>query len=187
MYLLALLAVPAARCACLPAPVRACVCVCVGVWPCSLRSLSLLLALLAVAVVPPADCLRPPACAAVPVCACRYLVNGGLFSPPSPRGLSCLPAFRVRVGACGRVCGRVRGLPACVCLRACAWALSPHSADRRVFYSPIMAHFIRLYGSFSRSARRVVRSAHSAANFFEIVFKPSISVQLSSAGMGGAA
>lgn len=32
---------------------------------------------------------------------------------------------------------------------------------------------------YARPARRVVRSAHSAANFFEIVFGQSISVQLS--------
>ena len=144
-------------CACVRARVCVRACVCVGVWPCSLRSLSLLLALLAVAVVPPADCLRPPACAAVPVCACRYLVNGGLFSPPSLCGLPCLPACVLAA------------------LAPCAWPrLLPLFAS---FHSPIM-YILRRY---ARLARRVVRSAHSAANFFEIVFKPLISVQLSSA------
>ena len=68
------------------------------------------------------------------------------------------------------------------CLRAWARAwprLLPLVAS---FHSPIM-YILRRY---ARLARRVVRSAHSAANFFEIVFKPSISVRLSSAGMGDA-
>ena len=39
---------------------------------------------------------------------------------------------------------------------------------------------------YARPARRVVRSAHSAANFFEIVFKPSISISPSSAGVDDA-
>ena len=96
-------------------------------------------------------------CAAVPVCACRYLVNGGLFSPPSLCGLPCLPACVLAA------------------LAPCAWPrLLPLFAS---FHSPIM-YILRRY---ARLARRVVRSAHSAANFFEIVFKPLISVQLSSA------
>lgn len=64
--------------------------------------------------------------------------------------------------------------PAPVCARA--WPrLLPLVAS---FHSPIM-YILRRY---ARLARRVVRSAHSAANFFEIVFKLSISVRLSSAG-----
>lgn len=163
-----------ARCPCcslrLPARARAraCVCVCVGVWPCSLRSLSLLLALLAVAVVPPARSLPADR---------RTCSSARARVRPPARACVCAPAdawstvdFLVR-----RPCAACLACP-CVCsLR------SPPVRGRACFRCS------RLYGSFSRSARRVVRSAHSTANFFEIVFKPSISVQLSSAGMGGAA
>ena len=75
------------------------------------------------------------------------------------------------------VCARPRA-----CVRACAWALSAYlPVACRAFHSPIM-YILRRY---ARLARRVVRSAHSAANFFEIVFGLSISIPPSSAGVGG--
>ena len=96
----------------------------------------------------------------------------------SLRSLSRARCARARPRALPCPCAR-----ACVRVRACAWALSAYlPVACRAFYSPIM-YILRRY---ARPARRVVRSAHSAANFFEIVFKLSISVQLSSAGMGDA-
>ena len=80
------------------------------------------------------------------------------------------PCVRPCAPARARVCGRARP---CVCASARVACLLPLFAS---FYSPIM-YILRRY---ARPARRVVRSAHSTANFFEIVFKPSISVQLSS-------
>ena len=96
---------------------------------------------------------------------CTYMQCACLLPRPPAYLRPCAPAR-------ARVCGRV-----------CAWAraragLLPLFAS---FYSPIM-YILRRY---ARPARRVVRSAHSAANFFEIVFKPSISIPLSSAGVGG--
>ena len=95
--------------------------------------------------------------------------------------LSVRPRGRVAVCARPRACVRV-----CVCAGACVRAGMCVRGRARVprllplfasFHSPIM-YILRRY---ARLARRVVRSAHSAANFFEIVFKPLISVQLSSA------
>ena len=86
-----------------------------------------------------------------------------------------LAPLRVRVCTCVRARARV-------CGRVCAWArawprLLPLFAS---FYSPIM-YILRRY---ARPARRVVRSAHSAANFFEIVCGPSISIPPSLPGVG---
>ena len=155
LYLLALLAVPAAACsgrslsvwpccslsvrprgravrsACLPARVR------VAAWPCSPRPCS-------------------PPCAPVPVCARVCVRVRGLAR--SARLLPCLPA----------------PVPACshACLRTCA------RARMRGLLAPVVRAYIVASPAVLLLA---VLLAVPAANFFEIVFKPSISIPPSSA------
>ena len=78
----------------------------------------------------------------------------------------CAPA-RARVCACACVRARAR-----VCAGACVCAA--------------LASVVRVISfAYIVDSPAVLPRAGLAANFFEIVFKPSISVQLSSAGMGG--
>ena len=116
---------------------------------------------------PPCGRARVRACTCVRACGRRPSgpIASGRSSCLRPcdraRSRACLlPCCSLRLPACSRVCGRV-GLrprvwvPAWVCgrVRACAWALSAYlPVACRAFYSPIMAHFIRLYCSFSRRA-----------------------------------
>lgn len=103
----------------------------------------------------------------VPACSharARVAVPAPVPAPVCARPRPCLRACVrpcVRAGTCVR--GRARG-------RASV-----------SFQSPIM-YILRRY---ARPARRVVRSAHSAVNFFEIVFKPSISIPPSLAWVDG--
>lgn len=108
-------------------------------------------------------CVHTPHCTYMQ-CAC-LLPRPPAYLRPCVRPCPCAPA-RARAPAC--VC-------ACVRARVCVGARVCRACSRW------LRHFIRLYGSFSRPARRVVRSAHSAANFFEIVFGLSISIPPSSA------
>ena len=131
---------------------------------------------------------------------------------PVPVRCACCPCGRVavrarpracvRVRVCGRVCAPAdawstvdffvrRPCVACLAcpLSVCVWArvLAVLACSRACLLPCLSAPVVRAYIVASPAVLLLaVLLSPPAANFFEIVFKPSISVQLSSAGMGDA-
>ena len=100
------------------------------------------------------------------VCMCS---TAPIYSAPP-----ALAPLRVRVCTRVGVCARAR-----VCVRPCVCVGARVAALASVVRAILFAYMV--------DSPAVLPRAGLAANFFEIVFGLSISVQLSSAGMGGAA